>query len=273
MARLVGTVCTSHIPAIGHAIARGLEQDAYWLPFFAGYPRAREWLATADPDVAIVVYNDHGLNFFLDKMPTFAVGAAREYRNADEGWGLPTTAPYRGRPRAVLAHHRIAGRRRVRRHILPGDVGGPRVHRAACVTVARPLPTRTPNRTGLPEHDSTPAALADALLQARPSHRPRHRVLSRGAACRRHRHGRPITSARRPTRGIHQQRIRSHVPREDRQPTLSRSPPTRFETSCGWQVRKASRSSRGSSRAVRSTTTRQRSTATTTYPYPIPQPG
>ena len=34
------------------------------------------WLAQANPDVAVVFYNDHGLNFFLDKMPTFAVGAA-----------------------------------------------------------------------------------------------------------------------------------------------------------------------------------------------------
>jgi protocatechuate 4,5-dioxygenase beta chain len=98
MARLVGAVCTSHIPAIGHAMARGLEQDVYWRPFFAGYPRAREWLTAVNPHLAIVVYNDHGLNFFLDKMPAFAVGAAREYRNADEGWGLPTTAPYRGDP-------------------------------------------------------------------------------------------------------------------------------------------------------------------------------
>jgi len=38
----------------------------------------------------VVFYNDHGLNFFLDKMPTFAVGAAAEYSNADEGWGIPT---------------------------------------------------------------------------------------------------------------------------------------------------------------------------------------
>ena len=96
MARLIGAVCTSHIPAIGHAIARGKEREAYWEPFFAGYPRAREWLTAANPDVAIVVYNDHGLNFFLDALPTFAVGAAPEYRNADEGWGLPTTEPYRG---------------------------------------------------------------------------------------------------------------------------------------------------------------------------------
>jgi protocatechuate 4,5-dioxygenase beta chain len=46
--------------------------------------------------VAVVLYNDHGLNFFLDKMPTFAVGAAPEYRNADEGWGIPVVPPFQG---------------------------------------------------------------------------------------------------------------------------------------------------------------------------------
>jgi protocatechuate 4,5-dioxygenase, beta chain len=98
MARIVGGICTSHIPAIGNAIARGLENDPYWQPFFDGYPPVREWLARVNPDVAIMVYNDHGLNFFLDKMPTFAIGAAPEYRNADEGWGLPTLPPYPGDP-------------------------------------------------------------------------------------------------------------------------------------------------------------------------------
>jgi protocatechuate 4,5-dioxygenase beta chain len=43
-----------------------------------------------------VIYNDHGLNFFLDKMPTFAVGAAAEYRNADEGWGIPQVPAFSG---------------------------------------------------------------------------------------------------------------------------------------------------------------------------------
>ena len=33
----------------------------------------------------VIFYNDHRLNFFLDKLPTFAVGAAGEYRNEDEG--------------------------------------------------------------------------------------------------------------------------------------------------------------------------------------------
>jgi protocatechuate 4,5-dioxygenase beta chain len=38
------------------------------------------------------------LNFFLDKIPTFAVGAAAEYRNSDEGWGLPVSLPFPGYP-------------------------------------------------------------------------------------------------------------------------------------------------------------------------------
>ena len=98
MARIVGGLGTSHIPAIGNAIAREQFEDPYWKPFFQGYPPAQEWLKKVDPDIAIVVYNDHGLNFFLDKMPTFAIGAAPEYHNADEGWGLRPLPPYPGDP-------------------------------------------------------------------------------------------------------------------------------------------------------------------------------
>jgi protocatechuate 4,5-dioxygenase beta subunit (EC 1.13.11.8) len=96
MASIVGAVNVTHVPYIGRAIANKLQQDPYWKPFFDGFPPVREWLAKVRPDVAVVIYNDHGLNFFLDKMPTFAVGAAPEYRNADEGWGIPTLPPYKG---------------------------------------------------------------------------------------------------------------------------------------------------------------------------------
>ena len=98
MATIVGGIATSHVPAIGKAIAQGLEQTPYWKPFFDGYRQAQDWLARVKPDVAVIVYNDHGLNFFLDKMPTFAIGAAPEYRNEDEGWGLPTLPPFQGDP-------------------------------------------------------------------------------------------------------------------------------------------------------------------------------
>jgi protocatechuate 4,5-dioxygenase, beta chain len=98
MASLLGAICTSHVPAIGGAIARGEQQEPYWKPFFDGYPPVREWLTEIDPDLVVLIYNDHGLNFFLDKLPTFAIGAAPEYRNADEGWGLPTLPPTPGDP-------------------------------------------------------------------------------------------------------------------------------------------------------------------------------
>src|SRR5579883_2674341 len=105
MARIVGTITTSHVPAIGKAIARNLQADPYWKPLFDGYPPVHRWLEQARPEVAVVFYNDHGLNFFLDKMPTFAIGAAPQYRNADEGWGIPTLPPFPGDQR--LSWHLI----------------------------------------------------------------------------------------------------------------------------------------------------------------------
>jgi len=99
MARIIGGITTSHIPAIGNAISKGIQDDPYWAPFFQGYDEVHEWLQSARPDVAVVIYNDHGLNFFLDNLPTFAVGAAPEYRSEDEGWGLPTFPPYTGIPK------------------------------------------------------------------------------------------------------------------------------------------------------------------------------
>jgi protocatechuate 4,5-dioxygenase, beta chain len=105
MARIVGGIGTTHVPSIGNAIAKGLQRDPYWKPFFDGFAGARKWLAQVRPDVVVVLYNDHGLNFFLDKLPTFAVGAANEYKHADEGWGLPVSRPYPGDP--ALSWHLI----------------------------------------------------------------------------------------------------------------------------------------------------------------------
>jgi protocatechuate 4,5-dioxygenase beta chain len=96
MARILGTLTTSHVPAIGRAIAKNLQDEPYWKPFFQGWPAVHQWLAAHKPDVAVVFYNDHGLNFFLDKLPTFAIGAAPQYSNADEGWGIPQVPPFPG---------------------------------------------------------------------------------------------------------------------------------------------------------------------------------
>ncbi|WP_372730654.1 class III extradiol dioxygenase family protein [Novosphingobium sp.] len=105
MANIIGGYFTSHVPGIGGAMVRGDQETPYWKPFFDGYPPISKWLAEAKPDVAVVFSNDHGLNFFLDKMPTFAVGAAPTYDNADEGWGLPVYKSFTGHP--ALSWHLI----------------------------------------------------------------------------------------------------------------------------------------------------------------------
>ncbi len=96
MATIVGGIGTTHVPSIGKAIAEGKQGDPYWKPFFRGFDYVHDWLARTKPDVVVVFYNDHGLNFFLDKLPTFAVGASAEYRSEDEGWGIPVSRPVPG---------------------------------------------------------------------------------------------------------------------------------------------------------------------------------
>jgi protocatechuate 4,5-dioxygenase, beta chain len=98
MARIIGALTSSHIPSIGNAITNNKQNEPYWKPFFDGYQPVVSWLAEQKPDVAVVIYNDHGLNFFLNNLPTFAVGAAPEYISKDEGWGLPVLPPYLGYP-------------------------------------------------------------------------------------------------------------------------------------------------------------------------------
>src|ERR671910_197132 len=79
MARLVGGVGCSHVPAVGGAIDKGKTAEPYWAPYFAKLERARAWMADVDPDVCIVVYNDHANAFSLEVIPTFALGQP-------EGW-------------------------------------------------------------------------------------------------------------------------------------------------------------------------------------------
>lgn len=96
MARLIGGLGTSHVPSIVAALDKGLGDTPDWKPFFDGYLPAQDWIARHKPDVAVVIFNDHGNSFFLDKVPTFAVGCAEEYRPVDEGWGPRAIPPFKG---------------------------------------------------------------------------------------------------------------------------------------------------------------------------------
>lgn len=103
MARIVGGVATSHVPAIGVAIDQGKTGESYWQPVFAGYEKSRQWIEELAPDVAIVVYNDHATAFSLEVIPTFALGCAEAFAPADEGWGPRPVPVVKGHPE--LAWH------------------------------------------------------------------------------------------------------------------------------------------------------------------------
>ncbi|MBT6093691.1 MAG: protocatechuate 3,4-dioxygenase [Rhodospirillaceae bacterium] len=88
MGKLVAGVGTSHVPSIGVAFDQKQQDAEEWKPLFDGYKPVKAWLKEAGITHAIVIYNDHGTDFFFDKCPTFAMGAADEYPIGDEGWGI-----------------------------------------------------------------------------------------------------------------------------------------------------------------------------------------
>jgi len=87
MGKIVAGIGTSHVPSIGVAYDKGEQKTDAWRPLFDAYIPVQEWLSNIKPDVAIIAYNDHGCDFFFDKYPTFAIGAADEYSIGDEGFG------------------------------------------------------------------------------------------------------------------------------------------------------------------------------------------
>ncbi len=98
MARIIGGVATSHVPAIGAAIDHGRMGDAYWQPVAKGYEPSKKWLAEQKPDVVFLVYNDHASAFSLEIIPTFALGCAENFPIADEGWGPRKVPAVQGHP-------------------------------------------------------------------------------------------------------------------------------------------------------------------------------
>jgi protocatechuate 4,5-dioxygenase beta chain len=103
VARIIGGVTTSHVPAIGAALDNGKSGEPYWKKVFDGYEKSKAWIRKAKPDVILLVYNDHASAFSLEIIPTFALGCAAEFPIADEGWGPRPVPPVKGHPE--LAAH------------------------------------------------------------------------------------------------------------------------------------------------------------------------
>jgi hypothetical protein len=103
VAKIVAGVATSHVPAIGAALDNGKSGEPYWVPLFKGFEPSKKWIAELNPDVIILVYNDHASAFSLELIPTFAIGCAAEFKPADEGWGARPVPVVQGHPE--LAWH------------------------------------------------------------------------------------------------------------------------------------------------------------------------
>jgi gallate dioxygenase len=96
MARIVGAIATSHTPTIGYAQDRHLRSDPLWAPIFAAFDPLRTWLEERQPDVLLVIYNDHVTSFFFDHYSAFALGVDETYAPADEGGGPRDLPPIAG---------------------------------------------------------------------------------------------------------------------------------------------------------------------------------
>ncbi|NLK66948.1 MAG: protocatechuate 3,4-dioxygenase [Campylobacteraceae bacterium] len=100
MAKLIGGIGSSHIPLIGHKIDSDQLVGEYWEKFNEGIIGGRKWIEENQPDVLIVVYNDHGSNFnmTLKNVIPFGIGIGREYLPADEGYGRRKVPSFEGHP-------------------------------------------------------------------------------------------------------------------------------------------------------------------------------
>jgi aromatic ring-opening dioxygenase catalytic subunit (LigB family) len=84
MAELVGVFAASHTPVMlnfPHAVPDG-DREA----IFGAFKRLGEEIRHCEPEVVIVVSDDHLHNFFLDNFPAFCIGAAAEYPTPVEHW-------------------------------------------------------------------------------------------------------------------------------------------------------------------------------------------
>ena len=105
MAEVIAGIGTSHVPAIGVAMDKGIQSEPYWVSYFEKIEPARQWMAKAKPDVCLIVYNDHASAFSLELIPTFALGVAPVFEPADEGYGPRAVPDVIGHPE--LAWHLV----------------------------------------------------------------------------------------------------------------------------------------------------------------------
>ena len=208
MAKLVAGVAVSHVPAIGAALDNGKTGEDYWKPLFKGFEPSKKWIAELNPDVIILVYNDHASAFSLEIIPTFAIGCAASFAPADEGWGARPVPVVQGHPE--LAWH-------IAQSTILDEFDMTIVNKMDVdhgLTVPLSLMYGQPSGVAVPGHSAggqrraVSAADRPSLLHARQSDPPRRRVVRQTVARRDLRHRRHVAPVARPARRSDQQQIR-----------------------------------------------------------------
>jgi gallate dioxygenase len=103
MARIIAGLAASHTPTIGFAKDTKSEQDPAWADVFRVFAPLTRWLEDRQPDVLLLIYNDHITSFFVDHYSPFVLGVDDRYVTADEGGGPRDYPPVAGHP--DLARH------------------------------------------------------------------------------------------------------------------------------------------------------------------------
>jgi protocatechuate 4,5-dioxygenase beta chain len=90
MSQLIGGIGIAHTPSMGYQYDKGMSSgwEDSWKIWYDGTQALRDWLQQKAPTHLIVIYNDHMNYFDLSTYPTFAIGMANHFPQADEGYGL-----------------------------------------------------------------------------------------------------------------------------------------------------------------------------------------
>jgi aromatic ring-opening dioxygenase catalytic subunit (LigB family) len=75
---------------MGYQFDKGVQSgfDPKWQPWYDGTLPVKTWLRELQATHMVIVYNDHMNYFDLKTYPTFAIGMAEHFPQADEGYGL-----------------------------------------------------------------------------------------------------------------------------------------------------------------------------------------
>jgi gallate dioxygenase len=98
MARIIAGIAASHSPTIGFAKDTQDASDPAWADVFRVFEPLQKWVEERQPDVLLIIYNDHITSFFFDHYSPFALGVDDQYVTADEGGGARDYPVVKGHP-------------------------------------------------------------------------------------------------------------------------------------------------------------------------------